>query len=481
MGEVSLACERGAAGGDDRLVALKLVHRELAQDPKLIESLTREATIIARLDHENVVRIFRLGEQDGRWFIAMELVQGASLRALIDAAAKTSLPIDACVGAVAQACRGAHAAHEIKDEEGRPLGLVHRDITPHNIMVDERGIVKLLDFGVALVRGSERDRGIVGKHPYLSPEQAQGKPLDRRSDVFALGTVLWELLAGRRRFPSNEPRENIEAIAKGASPSLAGVRPDVPPLLVSVLDRALAFEPDARFRSASAFAGALLDAAVELKLEIGERALARLMTQHVGAQMAQSARKLSAYERTQSLTTMSFGAEDTGRATFTTDPLPSPSSPSTMATTPTTTTTTTPTTSPSLDLVMPTVAVGANFELTGNERLGLCRVWSRPDLSREDGAKSAQDLVVWVVQLLERDGLRGFILDVRDARMVLGGKTLGVLETIFGTAEKRGVRISALIATDPIQRLDFADLVARVAPKNGRVHEDAREARRFSG
>lgn len=129
---------------------------------------------------------------------------------------------------------------------------------------------------------------------------------------------------------------------------------------------------------------------------------------------------------------------------------------------------------------MPTVAVGANFELTANERLGLCRVWSRPDLSRDEGAKSAQDLVVWVLKLLEKPGLRGFILDVRDARMVLGGKTLAVLETIFGCAEQRGVRISALIAADPIQRLDFGDLVARVAPKNGRVHQDAREARRFS-
>ena len=550
MGVVSLA--RDPAG---RLVALKIVHPEKAANPQFIELLEVEAAIIARLSHPNVVRILRLGEAGGRWFIAMELVNGATLRELLDAAAGAPLPIGACVAAAVQVCRGAHAAHELKDDDGNALGLVHRDITPHNVIVDENGAVKLLDFGVASVGadGAYDDaRGVVtGKPAYLSPEQARGQPLDRRSDVFAIGTLLWELFAGRRRILSEGARAAVAAIAGGWSPDILDVRDDIPRPFVDVLSRALAHDRDARFATAHDFAEALEGVARETSTPVTARELGEVMERFAGERLvARRDRQNQGTEPTLSMPLRSPAApaEEVTVADWaiasptpsTTAPPPRDTAPSPrpahnvstalpsldastpprapMPARPSSTppaaapsahppspspspareaSTRTPTKTPAsaspalkplsspgrpsapLALSLPVVARGENFEVRADARVAVGRVWARPDLTREEGAKSAEQLMGHVAALIDTAGRATFVLDVRDARMVLGARTFGALERMFAMAEAKGVRFVAWVSPDPLQRLDFVDLVARVAPRDGCVVAAAAEVRRI--
>ncbi len=466
MGVVSLACERAAPGGD-RFVALKIVHPDRSSNPRFIDLLEHEASIIARLSHPNVVRIHRLGEIDGRYFIAMEMVNGATLRELLEAAGGRPLPVGACVAAVVQVCYGAHAAHELRDDNGKPLHLVHRDITPHNVMVDENGAVKLLDFGVAADDSFDDPTGVVmGKPAYLSPEQANGSAVDRRSDVFAIGALLWELFAGRRRILSDRPRAAIAAIAGGASPDILDVREDLAPIFVDALKRALAFHADDRFESAWELAKALEHGARLTSTDITASVLAETMRTFAGARLAARAqRTLRAIERTL-MTPPSSGAGGGDDETVL-DPAPPPPRPRPGAAV------------VPLDFNLPAVARGDNYELSADPHIAVCRVWARPDKSRDDGARSAQELVERVEALLKTESRRGFVLDVREARMVLGAKTFDVLERMFAAAEQRGVRIAALVSADPLQRLDYSELVARSAPRCGRVVADVDEARRF--
>src|SRR2546425_494357 len=253
MAEVYLARQAGAAGFE-KLVCLKRILPHLARDRQFVEMFLNEARLAARLDHPNIVSIYDLGEANGNYFIAMEFIDGPSLRAVAKRARERGerLPIAEVVKIVSMAAAGLHHAHELADDGGKPLGLVHRDISPDNILVHRNGAAKVVDFGIAKAAdsgGMTRTGTLKGKVAYMPPEQLRGDPLDRRVDVFALGVVLYELLAGQRPWSGDSEVSLIGKIMTEDPPPLATLRPDAPAGLTAVIDRALAKDRDARYAS----------------------------------------------------------------------------------------------------------------------------------------------------------------------------------------------------------------------------------------
>jgi serine/threonine-protein kinase len=231
MGEVFLTSKPG--------VVVKRLLPHLAADPEFVSLFLEEARVAARLHHPNIVEIHELGEADGAWFLAMEHVDGPDLRRLGRVG-----PEQACRIAE-QVAAGLDHAHKARDAQGRLLRVVHRDVSPHNILVAKDGTAKLIDFGVARAVGG-------GKPAYLSPEQADGGDGDARSDQFALGVVLWELLMGRRLFDAGDEVATLQRVTKCEVP---------PPLrLAGPVMRALSKDPKRRFRDCAAFAEALRSA-----------------------------------------------------------------------------------------------------------------------------------------------------------------------------------------------------------------------------
>jgi serine/threonine-protein kinase len=250
MGSVEVALERGA-GSFTRVVALKRMHPE-GRDPRRVEMFLREARLAALLNHPNVVHAFDFGDIDGELFLAMEYVEGMTLSAVLkQAKAKEGGLVPALVAyTLAEVCDGLHAAHELRDPSGRLYNVVHRDISPHNVMVSFEGLVKLLDFGVAKMDtadgGLTRTGEVKGKAAYMSPEQAMGEKLDRRSDLYAIGAVLFECLAGRRMWGDGTDMETLRKLALEEPPSLASAVPSAPPALVDLHRRLVARDPAGR-------------------------------------------------------------------------------------------------------------------------------------------------------------------------------------------------------------------------------------------
>ncbi|MBW2527823.1 MAG: serine/threonine protein kinase, partial [Deltaproteobacteria bacterium] len=256
MAEVLLAWQLGP-GGFERRVALKRPLPHLAGDPDCLAMLFDEARIAAQLQHRNVVQIYEIDQQDGAYYIAMEHVDGASLRRLLRSAHARleAVPLGVAVAIVLAVLDGLDHAHGQTDAAGQPLGVVHRDVTPGNVLLSKRGEVKLTDFGIARARSrlqATRDGAAKGTLPYMSPEQARSEPLDHRSDLFSLGVVLFEMIGGKRPFPMG-PVAPEEPLARQLPTSVPeGVR--------RVLVGALEFDPDRRFRSAGEMRRALADA-----------------------------------------------------------------------------------------------------------------------------------------------------------------------------------------------------------------------------
>ncbi|HEY1098295.1 MAG TPA: PhnD/SsuA/transferrin family substrate-binding protein [Myxococcota bacterium] len=272
MAEVFICVERQLAGLE-RLVVVKRILPHLAMHESFVAMFLAEARWVARINHPNVVQIHELGEEDTGTlgavtpYLSMEYVAGCSLRDLLVAAigAGQPLPVGVAVGLAIQACAGAHAAHELVGADGKPLGLVHRDISPHNLMVTADGHVKLLDFGIAKATeetGLDHTRtgALKGKVHYMAPEQCQQQPLDRRADVFALGVVAWELLASERLFKRHSELEAMQAIVNGELRDLRAIRTDVPPAVLAAVEKALVPKKDARFQTAEAMKRAFVDA-----------------------------------------------------------------------------------------------------------------------------------------------------------------------------------------------------------------------------
>ncbi len=265
MASVYLARALGAAGFE-KVVAIKVIHPHLAKESAFVEMFLDEARLAARIQHPNVCQVFDFGEADGTYFMAMEYLLGEPLSRVLRRTRKRSKPEARqglprlAVKIIAEAAEGLHAAHEIKDDEGRLLELVHRDVSPQNIFVTFDGTVKIVDFGVA--RARERvhhtETGqIKGKLAYASPEQLRAQAIDRRTDIFALGICLWEFLTLERLFHRESQAATMMAVVTDPIEAPSKVAPWVPPELDAIVLRALERDPAARYQTARAFSSDL--------------------------------------------------------------------------------------------------------------------------------------------------------------------------------------------------------------------------------
>lgn len=250
------------AVGFSRTVAIKRLHPQFAKDPDFVTMFLDEARLAARVVHPNVVTTIDVVPIDDEVFLVMEYIHGEALSKLIRAARRSGglVPPAIASAIMSGALHGLHAAHEAKSERGEPLNIVHRDVSPQNILVGLDGVARVLDFGVAkaaMRAQSTRDGQMKGKVSYMAPEQLRGKGVDRRTDVFAAGIVLWETLTGRRLFDGDDPGEVLTKLLEARIPSPSEVEPRVPAELDTVVMRALDRNSEARFATAREFAIAL--------------------------------------------------------------------------------------------------------------------------------------------------------------------------------------------------------------------------------
>ena len=254
MAEIYLARQPGPEGFD-RKVVIKRILPSLSEDPSFVEMFLDEARLASKLAHPHIAHIYEFGQVDGGYYLSMEYVPGVTLSQLVRAS-KTGLPVEHAVKIAGFLCDGLHFAHSLKDDDGRPYGIVHRDVSPQNVIVAESGGVKLLDFGIAhaVDQVHTTQQGVVkGKVSYMSPEQCRGRPLDGRSDIFSLATLVWESLTAERLFTRGTSFETMEAITRAEVPPLATYRGDIPAGLDEVLARAFARKPDDRYANAAQF------------------------------------------------------------------------------------------------------------------------------------------------------------------------------------------------------------------------------------
>jgi len=279
MGDVYLA--RLPLGGN-RMVALKILHDQLAKDPQFVAMFHDEAKLLGKLAHPATVQLYEHGVDEGRHFIAMELLIGEPLidvwNAHTSQRSKVPYPVLAWIGA--RVCDGLHHAHELRDENGALENVVHRDVNPSNVFVTFDGRVKVIDFGLARrkTRTATTSAGVVkGKLAYLAPEVIAGKAPDRRADVFALGTTLWEIGVDRRLFKRDADVDTVLAIHECDIPDPRTLAPDFPRRLWTIVKRALAKHPDDRYATTEAM-GIDLDAcAAALGPAVTATTLAQMM------------------------------------------------------------------------------------------------------------------------------------------------------------------------------------------------------------
>ncbi|MGQ0505438.1 MAG: protein kinase domain-containing protein [Myxococcaceae bacterium] len=261
MGEVFLARHEGPAGFSKTLV-VKRILAHLASELQFVEMFLNEARLAAMVSHPNVVQIFELGEDEGSYFMAMEYIQGRSVRAIETKLQRSGRMFDPSLAAylAAHALQGLHHAHEMRDDRGEPFQIVHRDVSPDNILIGYGGVVKLLDFGIAkAVAAAANQTGTLrGKFAYMSFEQLTGSPLDRRADIYSMGSVLYEMVTGQLPYVGAHPAFIASMMrTRPVAPSLHN--PKVPLELDSILFKALAMEADKRFQTAEEMGDALME------------------------------------------------------------------------------------------------------------------------------------------------------------------------------------------------------------------------------
>jgi serine/threonine protein kinase len=255
MAELFLALHRSVAGFE-KLVVIKRILPQMNQDRQFIDMLLHEARIAATLSHPNIVQTFDVGQVDGTYFIAMEHIHGEDIRTVVRQMKKKAVlefPLEHALGIVIGLTSGLAYAHEKRDLDGKLLDIVHRDISPQNIVVTFSGDVKVVDFGVAKsLHANEESKGgqLKGKVPYMSPEQAAGEDIDHRSDIFACGVILFELTTGKRLFKGGSEYDTLKLICETEYPMPSDVAPNYPPQLERIVMKALAKRREARYQSA---------------------------------------------------------------------------------------------------------------------------------------------------------------------------------------------------------------------------------------
>ena len=277
MATVHRARERGIAGFE-RIVALKRLLPNLAQDELFVRAFVREARCAAMLSHVNIVQIFELGRIGHSYFISMEHIEGVDVREIIRRAERHQKPppIEVTLSIAVQTCEALAHAHSRTGEDGAPLGLIHRDVSPSNLRLNRDGYVKVIDFGIAKARTAALqtyDRAVKGKLAYLPPEAFLDVELDARADLFALGVTVHELLTGRRLFAASTEYETLHRVESMEIEPPSLLNPSCPPELDAVVLGALARDRDARWPSADEFGEALARVAAGRGLDIEPRAV----------------------------------------------------------------------------------------------------------------------------------------------------------------------------------------------------------------
>jgi serine/threonine protein kinase len=297
MASVWVAREPSDVG--DRLIALKAMLPELARQSSDFRAMfLEEGQTVRSIDHPNVVKVHEVGEDHGVLFMAMEWIQGDSLRAIIrEAKKRRPIPPEMAVRIIADTAAGLHAAHELRGWDGELRNLVHCDVSPHNILVGIDGRSRLVDFGVAngtLYGDLEGDDKIKGKFGYMSPEQARGQKIDRRSDVFSLGVVLFELTTGERLFRAESPQQTLRLVTSSRIPNPTRLVPEYPPALADIVQRALEREASARYQTAEELRAALEGYLVAERTLVSHASVGKLVAKVLGPRLEQQREALRA-------------------------------------------------------------------------------------------------------------------------------------------------------------------------------------------
>jgi serine/threonine-protein kinase len=262
------------AGGFERLVAVKVMHPHLAGEPEFLAMFLDEARLAARIHHPNVVSTLDVHQDELGAFLVMDYIEGPSLQQVLKQQRKRgdSMPLNVLLRVLLDTLAGLHAAHDLRDGAGNPLNLVHRDVSPHNVLIGVDGIARITDFGVARAEAriaSTHSGQLKGKIAYMSPEQARGLAIDRRADIYAAGVMLWEMLTGKPLVRGESDIVMLTVVATGNHRTPREVKPTVPEALSAAAMRALRYDPGDRFATAADFAEAVESAATSSGIGIG--------------------------------------------------------------------------------------------------------------------------------------------------------------------------------------------------------------------
>jgi serine/threonine protein kinase len=280
--------------GFEKLVAVKTILPEHALDERFRKMFLDEARIASGVEHPNVAKILDLGEWRDFLYLVMEYVDGdalSRLRRTLDRRG-VKMPVPLVLRILSDICSGLHSAHELRGEDGAPLGVVHRDVSPQNVLISHTGVSKLIDFGVAKARdrlGEETGAGFAkGKSRYMAPEQALAKPVDRRSDIFALGAMAYEVFEGQAPYDGPNDMARLHSLITGDE--IKAVKHAPHPAVEKLILKALARDPDARFSTAAEMRTAIEDAMVQLKVRAGAEEVGAFVTEHTGERVAERKR-----------------------------------------------------------------------------------------------------------------------------------------------------------------------------------------------
>lgn len=281
MAEIHLALTRGIEGFE-KLIIVKRILPTLVTDADFVRMFLDEARVAATLHHPNIVQVYDIGRDEQSHFFTMEFVYGADLSLVLRRAAdaRTPPPLDQALSIILALCGALHYAHGKEGMDGKSLGLVHRDVSPQNVLISFDGVIKLTDFGIAKAAaraGATQTGALKGKLAYMSPEQVRAKPLDRRSDIFALSILLWELTTFRRLFRAASAFDTLEMITSTDAPPPSQFRPDYPPELEAIVMKGLQRDPGLRYQTAEQMQLDLEELARELRLQISSVHLGRFM------------------------------------------------------------------------------------------------------------------------------------------------------------------------------------------------------------
>lgn len=283
MAEVFVA-ESESMKGFKKRVAIKRILPHLTKNQKFVQMFLDEAKLSLQLEHANIVNVFDIGKADASYFIVMEYVDGVNLKKVIESYRRAGkvVPIEQSIYVLREVCEGLSYAHDSTDlTTNEALGIVHRDVSPPNILLSKRGEIKLVDFGLAKATSQleATDPGVVkGKFSYLSPEAASGLPVDMRADIFSVGILLFEMLTGQRLFYGENDYHTVELVRKAEVPRVSSINPAIPPEMETVLNRALARDPEERYQHASDLSEDLTKLLFGRGMAVGRGNISRMVT-----------------------------------------------------------------------------------------------------------------------------------------------------------------------------------------------------------